>query len=223
MTDIDRLIEQLIRADSRRRPDLWADILACGDVAVEPLVAIILDPEMYRRGRLPEYAVGLLGDLRSEAAIPALIEMLRWQGMRERLERVIGALVRIGPAVAEPLKSVALDRSLRWYPRSLALGGLAALVYAVPESTQEILEFLQALLVSGPVECPDDRIIYTMLAQDIADLQGMDGLEAIQVAFQRGAIDRDYLDWPDAETMCRNATPRFLRRYTVDFLPAEGG
>lgn len=224
MTKINRLIRQFIQSGNRPHPDLLADILVCGEAAVEPLIAIIGDPKMYwddARSKprwLPEYAMGLLGDLCAEAAVPMLIELLGWQHMDNRLEQVVDTLARIGPAAVEPTKAAVLDRSLGWYPRALAAQALVAQVYMESEGSETLLEFLRALLLQGPVECPDDRIVYALLAQDLADLQGMDAVETIRTAFQRGAIDRAYIDWPDAEAMCRNADQRFLQRYAIDFL-----
>lgn len=225
MTEISRLIRRFIQSGDRPHPDLLTDILACGEAAIEPLIAIISDPKMYWddiRGKprwLPGYAMGLLGDLRAEAAILTLIELLDWQNMGERLEQVADTLARIGPAAVEPAKAAVLDRSLDWYPRSMAAQSLVARVYIEPGGSEALLEFLRCLLLHGPVECPNDRIVYALLAQDLADLQGMEAVDAIRTAFQRGVIDRDYIDWPDAETMCQNADQRLLRRYATDFLP----
>jgi hypothetical protein len=162
--------------------------------------------------------MGLLGDLCAEAAVPILIELLDWQNMDERLEQVVDTLARIGSAAVEPTKAAVLDRSLGWYPRALAAQALVAQVYMEPEGSETLLEFLHALLLQGPVECPDDRIVYAHLAQDLANLQGMDTVQTIRAALQRDAIDRAYIDWPDAEAMCRNADQRFLQRYAIDFL-----
>jgi len=220
----DKLIRQLIRSGDRPHPDLLAAILACEEEAIEPLIAIVSDPRMYWdavRGKprwLPEYAMGLLGDLRAEAAVPILIELLGWQNMDSRIEQVVDTLARIGPAAVEPTKAAVVDRPLGWYPRALAAQALVAQVYMKQKGSETLLKFLHTSLLKGPIECPDDRIVYAMLAQDLADLQGMDALEVIQAAFQRGAVDRDYIDWPDAETMCRNATSAFLQPYAVDFL-----
>jgi hypothetical protein len=222
--DIQALIQQLLRAGDHPHPDLLAAILACEEAAAEPLLAIISDPEMYwdrRRGQprwLPEIAMGLLGDLRAEAAIPTLIELLKWHSMHERLEQVVTTLVSIGPAAIEPAKSVVLDRTLGWFPRSMAAQSLVIQVYRNPDGSQTLLQFLCDLVSRGPIESPDDRIIYTLLAHDLADLQGLGALDVIQAAFERGAVDRFYLDWPDAETMCRNAAPDLLQRHTGDFL-----
>jgi len=224
--DIQELIRRLLRAGDHPNPDLLAAILACREVAVEPLIAIIGNPEMYwdrRRGQprwLPEIAMGLLADLRAEAAIPTLIELLKWPNMHERLEQVVAALANIGPAAIEPAKTVVLDRTLGWFPRSMAAQSLVIQAYRDPKSSRALLHFLSDLVSHGQIESPDDRIIYTLLAHDLADLQGLDALDTIQAAFERGAIDRVYLDWPDAETMCRNAAPDLLRRYTGDFLAA---
>jgi hypothetical protein len=225
MTEISRLIQQLIQSGDWPHPDLLAAILAHGDAAVEPLIAIISDPAMYwddAQGKpcwLPEYAMGLLGDLRAEAAIPTLIELLYWQNMDARLEQVIDTLARIGPAAVEPTKTVVLDRALHWYPRAMAALALVAQVYRDPEGSKAVLEFLRDLLRHRTIECSDDRIVCTLLAQDLADLQGMDALDDIRAAFRRGAIDKGYMDWPDAETMCQNADQRILQRYALDFLP----
>lgn len=221
---VNRLIQQLIRSGNQPHPDLLADILACGEAAVRPLMAIISDPSMYwddvrdQPCWVPEYAMGLLGDLRAEAAVPILIELLGWQNMDQRLEHVVDTLTRIGPAAAGPTKAAVLDQSLGWYPRAMAAQALVAQVYMGVEGSEALLEFLRGLLHQGPVECADDRIVYTLLAQDLADLQGMDAVETIQAAFERGVIDRDYIDWPDAEAMCQNAAPDMLQRYAVDFL-----
>jgi len=40
MIKINRLIRQLIQLENWPHPDLLADILACGEVAVAPLMAI---------------------------------------------------------------------------------------------------------------------------------------------------------------------------------------
>jgi len=168
---------------------------------------------------LPDVAVGLLGDLRAEAAVPTLIELLAWQNMDQRLEQVVDTLARIGPAAVEPTKAAVLDRSLGWYPRSLAALSLVAHIYRDPENTQPLLEFLQGLLRHGPIEHPDDKAVYTLLVHNLADLQGMDALDAVQSAFERGAIDEFYLDWPDAETMCRKGDPWLLESFAIDFLP----
>jgi hypothetical protein len=64
--EINTLIQQLIRSGNRLHPDLLADILACGEAAVDPLIAIIGDPEMYwddvrnQPRWLPEYAMGMI-------------------------------------------------------------------------------------------------------------------------------------------------------------------
>jgi hypothetical protein len=102
----------------------------------------------------------------------------------------------------------------------MAAQSLVIQVYRDPKSSQALLHFLSDLVSHGPIESADDRIIYTLLAHDLADLQGLGALDAIQAAFERGAIDRFYQDWPDAETMRRNAAPHLLRRYTGDFLAA---
>jgi hypothetical protein len=63
--DIQELIRQLLRAGDHPHPDLLAAILACGEAAVAPLIAINSDPEMYwdrRRSQprwLPEIVMGL--------------------------------------------------------------------------------------------------------------------------------------------------------------------
>jgi len=224
MPRVGDLIQRFIQAGDHPHPDLLADILACGEAAVEPLIAVVGDPKMYWddvRGRprwLPEFAMGLLGDLRAAAAVPTLIELLSWQNMYERLDQVVDTLARIGLPATEPLKATVLDRSLDWYPRALAAQALVAQVYMETEDSDTLVEFLHDLLIQGPVECPDDRILYALLAQDLADLLELGAVDVIQAAFERDAIDRDYIDWPDAETMCREATPHFLERYTVDFL-----
>ncbi|MCP4541315.1 MAG: DUF1186 domain-containing protein [Chloroflexi bacterium] len=218
------LIQQLIQPGNLPHPDLLADILTCGDAAVEPLIAIISNQKVYWYDAqgwprwLPSYAIGLLGDLRAKAAIPVLVELLRRQGTGDLCDQVVDALVRIGPAAVKPLKAVVLDRSLGWPPRSHAIRALVGLIHRGMKDSETLLEFLQSLLVHGPANHPDDRSVYAFLAHDLADLQGMDAVETIRAAFQRDAIDPVYIDWPDAETMCQNASPDLLRRYTVDFL-----
>jgi hypothetical protein len=88
-----------------------------------------------------------------------------------------------------------LDRSLPWYPRAMAAMALVAQVYKDPERAKALFEFLRDLVRHGPVESPDDTIVYTLLAQDLADLQGLDALDVIQAAFQRGVINKEYLGW----------------------------
>jgi hypothetical protein len=102
----------------------------------------------------------------------------------------------------------------------MAAQSLVIQVCRNPDGSQTLLQFLCDLVSRGPINSPDDRIIYTLLAHDLADLQGLGALDVIQAAFERGAVDRFYLDWPDAETMCRNAAPDLLRRHTGDFLAA---
>ncbi len=87
-----------------------------------------------------------------------------------------------------------------------------------PAGSETLFEFLQNLLRQGPIECPDDKVVCAFLAQDLADLQGIDAVGAIRAAFQRSAVDMAYVDWPDAETMCQNANPGFIQGYAIDFL-----
>jgi hypothetical protein len=176
-----------------------------------------------RPRQLPAYAISLLGDLRAKTAIPALIKLFYWPDMGEGLELVVSALARIGPAAVEPSKAVVLDRSLTWGPRSMAALSLVVQVYKDPEYTHELLEFLRDLLRSGPVEVPDDKIVYTLLAHNLGDLQGIEALDAVQAAFQRGVIDEFYLDWPNAEMICQNGAPHLLQRYTIDLLSDDLG
>ena len=222
---IGELIGRLVRSTDWPSPSLLSDILACGKEAIDPLIAIIRDPDMYwdlvQGGprRTPEIAMGMLGDLRAQAAIPDLVKLFYWVDMDHHcLERVVNTLARIGPAVVEPVKAVALDRSLRWYPRAMAISVLVVRVYTDPEGTQELLGYLRNLLRYGPIDSPEDRIFYAMLAQDLADAQGMDALDVILAAYERDAIDEEYVDWPDAEAICRNARPDSLARRTADFL-----
>jgi hypothetical protein len=221
---IGELTDRLVRSADWPSPRLLSDILACGEEAIDPLIAIIRDPDMYwdlvQGGPrwTPEIAMGLLGDLHAQAAIPDLVKLLYWKDMDHRFEHVVDTLARISPAVVEPVKAVALDRALRWYPRAMAVSVLVIQVYVDPEGTQELLGYLRDLLRHGPIDSPEDRIFYAMLAQDLADVQGMDALDVILAAYERNAIDEEYTDWPDAETMCQNATPDLLARRTADFL-----
>jgi hypothetical protein len=101
MSEVNQLIQQLVQSGDSPHPDLLADILACGEAAVEPLIAIASDPRMYwddiqnRPRQLPAYAISLLGDLRAETAIPALIKLFYWPDMGEGLELVVSTLARI--------------------------------------------------------------------------------------------------------------------------------
>jgi hypothetical protein len=217
------LVDTLVRATDWPSPQLLSDILDCGDAAIEPLIDIIRAPEVHwdDRREAPSYAfkiaLGLLGDLRAEAAIADLVELFYCDYLGYTLERVVHTLARIGPAVVEPVKAVAMDRTLAWYPRSLAASVLVVRVYMDPPRSQALLAYVRDLVHHGPVEGPEDRIFYTMLAQDLADLQGMEALDVIQAAYARDAIDEDYVDWPDAEAICRNPAPDLLALYTGDF------
>jgi NADPH-dependent ferric siderophore reductase len=89
-------------------------VLALGAAAVPALVDVLEDEELSMAdgpgdGWAPIHAARLLGELRAESAVPAMVRVLCELGVNALLHgALIHALVQVGPAVAPPVLA-ALD------------------------------------------------------------------------------------------------------------------
>ncbi len=169
-------VRSLLACGTRLPVDVREQILAVGDAAVEPLLAIVGDVGLHREdspgeGYAPVHAVKLLGELGATEAIEPLLDLLENSRPEEIVySTLIHALARLGAAVLEPT--------------------LAHLEKARSEQTKH--SFREVLSRAG---VQDDRVLAALLeglahdvilgAGDLADYGDPTALPALLAAAER--------------------------------------
>lgn len=146
------------------------------------------DDDNEERGLLPVTAWRTLGDLKAEAAIQPLIELLRelQQGddwASEELPEVFG---KIGEASIQSLSQVAKDRSYHRFNREIAVRSLQRVAHYHTDTHARIVVCLAELLAQAASE---EIQFNTTVLVALVELQAVEAAEAIERAFAGDLVD----------------------------------
>jgi hypothetical protein len=125
--DTHQLVARLVEAGEWPDPELLEQIVAAGDAAIGPLIAILRSqPRGWPAESVLDPVIGILTVLRSAAAIPELVAIARCY-TNETAETAADALVDFGKPGFEALIELCNDPSIRGYTRNVVF---EAAVYA---------------------------------------------------------------------------------------------
>jgi hypothetical protein len=116
--DAQTLVDRMLAAGDWPEPALLDEIIAAGDAAVAPLIAVLrTKPHGWPQEGCLEQAMGLLSTLRHPDAIPELIEVIRRYPM-ETGESAALALSSFGAIAFEPVFDFCRDPAVTGYSRT---------------------------------------------------------------------------------------------------------
>lgn len=142
-------------------------------------------PETYA----PIHAWRALAQLKTEQAIPVLIDLVIWnedQDMDWIMEEVPEVLGMIGPSCIPPLRGYLLDPGKQTWASVTLAHGLAEVGKQHPESRLSCVEALQTSLVSY---LTNDETINAFLISCLADLKAVEAVDLVERAFQADVVD----------------------------------
>ncbi|MDR3637121.1 MAG: SEC-C domain-containing protein [Isosphaeraceae bacterium] len=197
------LVDRMAEAGERPDPALLEAILAHGEAAVEPLLEVLRRDLRGWPAEAPlVYTMGLLSDLRSPAAIPDFVNVLRrnYNELLEGMERELG---RFGPAVVPALLEVVRERSADWYGRSLAIDGARHAagddVVLRSQIADTLREELPLYIDQGVVDLDDDMPIWPV--DGLASLADPLSRDLIARTFALGLSDHWVINEEDVERL----------------------
>ena len=193
---LETLLEQLLDAGEGPDEDLLQAIADQGEAAVPHLIDIATDsdliwadsdaPEVWA----PTHAMRLLGRLRAEVAVPALVALLGEEEKADWIRTELpDVMAHIGPAAIAPLQASAADRSHDLYARSAACGSLVKIAQSHPGTRGEAVDFLRAFLPAHSEERPEDETLRGFVISDLLDLEAREAYPDIEAAFVEGRVD----------------------------------
>ncbi len=173
-------LTQLFAAGKDPSADLIREVIAQGDAAVPPLLAVLADEELQYEdarggGWAPVHAARILGELRAAAAVEPL---LRWLGAPgEALAQAVPlALARIGEPALEPLMAYARDTTHPLLARAGALEALARMTGPHPTLRDRVVSYLREI-VRGQAKGEDEfRAFAVVNLCDISDDRAWDDI-----------------------------------------------
>ncbi|GIV95577.1 MAG: hypothetical protein KatS3mg057_0234 [Herpetosiphonaceae bacterium] len=158
---IQSLVAQLKRVGFRPPEQLVEQILAAGEEVLQPLLALATDRKLLAQGgeKLlgPIHALRLLGELRSPAIIPPLLDLFPLNDetfsyddpLLSLWEREVPQMIaRAGISARDHLWSVARDAELPGWRRHVAIGALSHMPSIDPQLREEIITGLRDILAN---------------------------------------------------------------------------
>jgi SEC-C motif len=150
-----KLVDEMVAAGEWPKPELLEAIADQGADAIEPLREVLRRDLHGWPEEAPLWsAIGLLGVLRAEQAVPDLLPLFRTHGS-ETLEEVGGVLGLFGEAAIEPALAVARDATLRWYSRAVACGTAIRAAGENPALRERVAATLRELLAEHVARAPE--------------------------------------------------------------------
>ncbi len=147
---------------------------------------------------LPVTAWRTLADLKAEAAVEPLVDMMREMGnefddrMSEELPHVLG---KIGQSAVDPLTRLAKDVGEEEVGRSIAVRGLRHVAGYHADSRDPIVACLTGMMAGA---ADDDVEFNSTLLMALVDLRAVEAAEPIERAFAGNLLDVGMLgDWED--------------------------
>lgn len=225
------LITDLIKSGDRAPMELVKAIIDRGEEAIEKLSDLITDRYYWETEDedewwAPVHAVKILGAIRSEKAIPALLVCLkRFEEYEESYVPewieidLIEAFRQIGPASIKPLMEYIKNNPEEyWFSRAEASNALVYLASDYKENRAEILDFLHSLLKEGKHQ---DTEFLSLLVCHLLDLCDPSSRPIIEEAFKKNLIDKLVVNLQDVEKAYKKgpSIPKrsdFLEFYTPE-------
>ena len=221
------LISDLIESGDRAPMELVKAIINKGEEAIERLSELITDryfwyTEDEDEWWAPIHAVKILGAMRNEKAIPALLVCLKRfeeypdNPASEWIEQdLIEAFRQIGPASIKPLMEYIKNNPEEyWYSRAVASTALVYLASDYEEKRAEILEFLHSLLKEGNIQDVD---FLSLLVCHLLDLCDPSSRPVIEEAFKKDLIDEFVVTLQEVKKAYKKG-PDIPNRLDFDFL-----
>jgi hypothetical protein len=187
------LVVQMVAAGEWPDPQLFEDILAQGESAVEPLREVVRREVHGWPDEAPLcFAIDMLGTLGAVSAIPDLIQLF-YRYENETLQSASGTLGLLGAPTVEPALAVLRDTSLDWYPRTEASTAAILAAGSDPELRERVATTLRELL-AGYVDRPDgleddDHDMASSLVADLTHLADPEARELIAASFKADLVD----------------------------------
>jgi hypothetical protein len=143
------LVARMVAAGEWPEPEIIAAIARAGDSAVEPLIAVL---HTYPRGWPEEaplgFALGLLSVIRSPAAIPELIEVIKRYG-GDSGQEAVEALGRFGAIAFEPVLEVCRDPEVTGQSRVHACSAAVYTAGDDPSRRARLADVLRPMLADA--------------------------------------------------------------------------
>jgi hypothetical protein len=223
-------------------PVLWRDWpdylgLGIGPEHIPDLIRMATDPELNdadfesREVWAPVHAWRTLGQLRAEAAVAPLIEMLADltdEGSDDwAFDELPRALGMIGPAAIPGAAGLLEDESAQWAARSAAGRVLEEVGTRYPEAREECVAILTRTIERAGSNPPD---LNGFLVDHLMNLRAREAAGVIERAFAGGFVDESIVGtWYDVwheldlegEPPTRPERPRFADRGAEDDWPDD--
>lgn len=201
-------VNQLLTYGDARNTRSWPNYLALGLRAehITDLIRMTQDDDLHWADGdslevwAPMHAWRALGQLRAEAAIESLLELLHrvddddddWVG--EELPEVFGL---IGPAAIPALAAYLANAKHRPYARAAAAAAFAHIARKHPAARNECISGLVGQLEKY---AGNDRLLNAMLVAPLLELGAVEAAPVIEHAFGAEAVDFSVSgDWEDVQ------------------------
>lgn len=217
-----QLIDELFAAGERPSRKLMEEIIARPEETAPFLIDIVRDEslqffEAKGEGWAPIHAMRLLGEMRAEQGIEALLGLLGQESDYLYEETPI-ALAMIGPPAVGPLMDFARNRTNELYARINACHALTYLVARYPEQRETAVSFLRGELGGDGEDDPD---YYAFIVSYLCDLVVEEARPDIEQAFERDIVSTEVITLEDVaedfasgeDWMLQQARGSFLDKY----------
>jgi hypothetical protein len=193
------LVKQLRRAGYRPSERQVQQIVRAGAAAVEPLIALALEIDLFYEEPpecfAPLHALRLLGELKPLAMIAPLLGAFPLEydyfgdELQERWEAEVPEMIgRIGAAAVEPLWAIADDQDWPMLGRGTALAALAYATVADPALYDAIIAGLNERLARS-----DDKEFNGHLVSALANLAVSESYKDVMALYRAGRVDQSVI------------------------------
>lgn len=184
------LVHELRASDGWPAPSLLRKIEAQGEGAIEPLMAAVREDA---DGWLTTFAVEFLARLHAAQAVPDLAAAWRRMDNTDYLDPLYRTYAAFGEPMLAPMMEIAVNRSLAWYTRGMAIEAAQLIVGDDPaliaRLTEQARVQLSLLLHQRSGLSEDDRIHVANLVCALADCHDEQARPIIEAAFKAGIVD----------------------------------
>jgi hypothetical protein len=241
--DASALVAEMVAAGRWPEPELMERIVAAGDAAVEPLVALLRSKPRGWDAETPLYhALQLLEAIHAPAAIPELIEVARSYRDTDVVSAAGAALASFGSVTLESLLELCRDPSFSGYRRASLIDAAIQAAGNDPESRARVAEVLRPMMSELMNRIRKDRIQaesgsdieplgasgeemslsqeeeIAHLTSNLTTLADPLARDMIQTAFDEDMVDTSVIDERDVDSLYERGGDRLARYLANDWL-----